>query len=193
MVPPLEAPGRVIFTEKGMADAFELAVGWPMPHYMKPLRGSCSVFPADNPGERNKSSQAVFYQTPTEMVIQLADEIEGFWKEKYGNDPEMTIHRGMVPETFTTEGSKFNKGSITLGLYETYAAYRLISHHMTLDPVSGQIYLASRRGPVYPRPERPDPEKERLEAEREKRLLEEADREWEEKQRKWALEKETGK
>jgi hypothetical protein len=192
MVPPLDSVGEVTFTEKGMAAAFEEAVGLAMPDYVVPVRGGCSVFPGDSKKDRNKSSQAVFYKVPPEMAIPLADQIEKIWTEKYGHDSEMTIHRGIVPETYTANHSTFNKGAITLGLYQTYAAYRTISHHMALDPVSGQIYLASHRGPVYPRPERPDPEKERLEAERDKRLLEEADREWEEKQRRWALEKQKG-
>jgi hypothetical protein len=192
MVPPLDVLGEGKFTDKGMAAAFEEAVGWPMPDYMKPKEGIYRVRNVKDRGGTNRAGHSVYYSVPPEKALHLADEVEKTWREKFGNDPAMTVGRTVCPTTYTAGTRTINAGAVGIYLYETYATYDKIWYQMSFDPVSGEVSLGSRRGRVDDPTPRPDPEKERLEAEREKRLLEEADREWEEKQRKWALEKKKG-
>ena len=193
MIPPIDVLGEGKFTDKGMAAAFEEAVGWPMPSYMQPVEGVYDVWNQKDSCGRNRANHGVIYLLPPEKALPLADQIEKAWKDKYGNDPEVSISRTICSQTYKTGSRTIHAGAVGLVLDERYATYRKINYQMGFDPVSGEVYLGSRRGRVDDPIPRPDPEKERLEAEREKRLLEEADREWEEKQRKWALEKEKGK
>lgn len=176
-----------------MAAAFEDAVGWSMPEYLKPVEGSYEVFNAKDFGGRNRAGHSVYYSLPPEKAVALADLVEKTWREKHGNDPELMIFRTICPRTYNAGTKTIHAGAVGLVLSEPYATYETIYYQMSFDPVSGEVYLGSRRGHVENPEPRPDPEKERLEAKREKRLLEEADREWEEKQQKWAFEKQMGK
>lgn len=157
-VPPMDALGEGSFSPKGLADAFQNAVGWPMPDYVKPVEGKYRVWNEKDFAGRNRSFHRATFSIPPDKAAILADSIEKAWRAKHGGNPEIELVKSVCDKTVEVAGETINAGSIGLGLNEKYASYSLIKFTMRLDPVSGIISLTSYRGTEDTPAEREKPE-----------------------------------
>ena len=145
-VPPMEALGEGIFSQKGLADAFQHVTGWPIPDYVKPKRGGYRVWNEKDFAGRNRAGFDGLYVLSPEKVNVLADAIEKAWREKYGGNPEIELSRGVCEKTYGSGDQTIHAGTIALGLNEKYASYSLLKFTVSLDPVSGTVAVTSYRG-----------------------------------------------
>ena len=140
------ALGEGKFSQKGLVDAFQNAVGWPMPDYVKPIEGSYRVWNEKDFGGRNRSHHTATFTFPKEKATALAEEIEHTWRTKYGQNRDFEITRAQVDHDYTVGNLTVHKGTIGLGLNEKYATYKTDDFSISIDPVTGQFSLRSYRG-----------------------------------------------
>jgi hypothetical protein len=142
----METLGEGKFSQKGLADAFQNAVGWPMPDYVKPVEGAYTVWNEKDFGGRNRSHHTATFTFPKEKAAALADEIENTWRKKFGQNRDFEIGRSQLDRDYTEGNQTVHKGTIVLGICEKYARYKTNDFSISIDPVAGQFSLRSYRG-----------------------------------------------
>lgn len=145
-VPPMETLGEGKFLDKGLADAFQYAVGSPMPDYVTPVEGAYKVWNEKDYGGRNRAGYGAYYVVSPERAILLADAIEKAWRDKHGGNQDIEISRSVCEKTYAAGDKTIHAGTIGLGLNEKYASYTMLKFTMSFDPVSGEVSLTSYRG-----------------------------------------------
>lgn len=177
-LPPMETLGEGKLTEKSMTDAFQYAIGLPLPDYVRPLEGDYKVWNEKDFAGRNRSNCGIRYSVTAKKMKNIADMIEKNWHEKYGKNPDIKIARG----EFDKDHSGFHVGTITLGIRDMYASYTLMNFQIYLDPVAEKMWLGIYRGTQDNPRSREQEEQDRKDREEDKKRKARDDAEWEAKQ-----------